>query len=92
MICSGSFHPDIVMRQEHLLKANKKAYYMELQNYHNKYAVFLTVLFKPYFQNILLFALHFTSRGSMIEKLQLWKENVESCKDSEEELVERILR
>ncbi|XP_009792926.1 uncharacterized protein [Nicotiana sylvestris] len=64
MICSGSFHPDIVMRQEHLLKANKKAYYMELQNYHN----------------------------NMIEKLQLWKENVESCKDSEEELVERILR
>ncbi|XP_070052021.1 uncharacterized protein [Nicotiana tomentosiformis] len=64
MICSGSFHPDNVMRQEHLFKANKKAYYMELQNYHN----------------------------NMIEKLQLWKENVESCKDSEEELVERILR
>ncbi|XP_027770097.1 uncharacterized protein LOC107011077 isoform X4 [Solanum pennellii] len=64
MICSGSFHPDNVMRQEQLFKANKKAYYMELQNYHD----------------------------NMIGKLQLWKESLESCKDSEEEMVERILR
>lgn len=28
----------------------------------------------------------------MIGKLQLWKESLESCKDSEEEMVERILR
>nr|XP_019068117.1 uncharacterized protein LOC101257819 isoform X6 [Solanum lycopersicum] len=64
MICSGSFHPDNVMRQEQHFKANKKAYYMELQNYHD----------------------------NMIGKLQLWKESLESCKDSEEEMVERILR
>ncbi|XP_060194918.1 uncharacterized protein LOC132624107 isoform X2 [Lycium barbarum] len=64
MICSGSFHPDNVMRQEQLFKANKKAYYMELQNYHD----------------------------NMIGKLQLWKESLESCKDSEEEMVERITR
>ncbi|XP_049346609.1 uncharacterized protein LOC125811145 isoform X6 [Solanum verrucosum] len=64
MICSGSFHPDNVMRQEQLFKSNKKAYYMELQNYHD----------------------------NMIGKLQLWKESLESCKDSEEEMVERILR
>lgn len=64
MICSGSFHPDNVMRQEQVFKANKKAYYMELQNYHD----------------------------NMIGKLQLWKESLESCKDSEEEMVERILR
>ncbi|KAK4367323.1 hypothetical protein RND71_011115 [Anisodus tanguticus] len=64
MICSGSFHPDNVMRKEQLFKANKKAYYMELQNYHD----------------------------NMIGKLQLWKESLESCKDSEEEMAERILR
>ncbi|KAK4712750.1 hypothetical protein R3W88_007263 [Solanum pinnatisectum] len=64
MVCSGSFHPDNVMRQEKLFKANKKAYYMELQIYHD----------------------------NLIGKLQLWKESLESCKDSEEEMVERILR
>ncbi|CAN4079039.1 unnamed protein product [Withania somnifera] len=64
MICSGSFHPDNVMRQEQLFKSNKKAYYMELQNYHD----------------------------NMIVKLQLWKESLESCKDSEEEMVEKIFR
>lgn len=64
MICSGCFHPDNVMRQEQLFKANKKAYYMELQNYHD----------------------------NMIGKLQLWKESLQSCNDSEEEMVERILR
>ncbi|XP_006338745.1 uncharacterized protein [Solanum tuberosum] len=64
MVCSGSFHPDNVMRQEQRFKSNKKAYYMELQNYHD----------------------------NMIGKLQLWKESLESCKDSEEEMVERILR
>lgn len=89
MICSGCFHPDNVMRQEQLFKANKKAYYMELQNYHDKYAVFLTVLFLTY---IFLFALHSTFRSSMIGKLQLWKESLQSCNDSEEEMVERILR
>lgn len=45
MICSGSFHPDNVMRQEQHFKANKKAYYMELQNYHDKYGVFSIVPF-----------------------------------------------
>lgn len=33
------------MRQEQVFKANKKAYYMELQNYHDKYSDFLSVSF-----------------------------------------------
>ncbi|KAK1361279.1 putative nuclear factor related to kappa-B-binding protein [Heracleum sosnowskyi] len=33
-LCSGDLHPDAVLKKERLLKANKKAYYSELQNYH----------------------------------------------------------
>lgn len=34
-LCSGNLHPDAVLKKERLLKSNKKAYYSELQNYHN---------------------------------------------------------
>ncbi|KAL8134496.1 hypothetical protein AgCh_009500 [Apium graveolens] len=34
-LCSGDLHPDAVLKKERLLKANKKAYYSELQNYHS---------------------------------------------------------
>ncbi|XP_059669913.1 uncharacterized protein LOC132315599 isoform X2 [Cornus florida] len=34
-LCSGNLHPDAVLHQEQCLKANKKAYYLELQKYHN---------------------------------------------------------
>lgn len=33
-LCSGYLHPDIVLNKERLLKASKKTYYSELQNYH----------------------------------------------------------
>ncbi|KAL1820157.1 uncharacterized protein LOC108219114 isoform X1 [Daucus carota subsp. sativus] len=33
-LCSGDLHPDAVLKKEHLVKANKKVYYSELQNYH----------------------------------------------------------
>lgn len=36
-LCSGDLHPDTVLKKERLLKANKKAYYSELQNYHCEY-------------------------------------------------------
>ncbi|KAF8408520.1 hypothetical protein HHK36_007676 [Tetracentron sinense] len=34
-LCSGNLHPDAVLRQEHIFKASKIAYYFELQKYHN---------------------------------------------------------
>ncbi|OVA17351.1 Nuclear factor related to kappa-B-binding protein [Macleaya cordata] len=34
-LCSGNFHPDAVLSQDLSFKANKKAYYEELQTYHN---------------------------------------------------------
>ncbi|KAK6912909.1 hypothetical protein RJ641_022510 [Dillenia turbinata] len=34
-LCSGDLHPDAVIQHEKLFKSNKKAYYSELQNYHN---------------------------------------------------------
>lgn len=34
-VCSGNFHPDKVIYREHCFKAKKKAYYLELQRYHN---------------------------------------------------------
>lgn len=37
-LCSGDLHPDAVLKKEHLVKANKKVYYSELQNYHYEYA------------------------------------------------------
>lgn len=35
-VCSGDYHPDAVIRQEQCNKANKVAYYSELQEYHTK--------------------------------------------------------
>ncbi|KAJ0692709.1 putative nuclear factor related to kappa-B-binding protein [Helianthus annuus] len=35
-ICSGDYHPDAILRQEQRNKANKVAYYSELQEYHTK--------------------------------------------------------
>ncbi|PWA98201.1 hypothetical protein CTI12_AA000160 [Artemisia annua] len=35
-VCSGDCHPDAVLRQEQCNKANKIAYYKELQEYHSK--------------------------------------------------------
>ncbi|GAB4848621.1 hypothetical protein Ancab_003327 [Ancistrocladus abbreviatus] len=34
-LCSGDLHPDAVLRHERSFRANKKAYYSELQKYHN---------------------------------------------------------
>eukprot|EP00262_Sarcandra_glabra_P002006 TRINITY_DN1222_c0_g1_i4.p1 TRINITY_DN1222_c0_g1~~TRINITY_DN1222_c0_g1_i4.p1 ORF type:complete len:831 (+),score=200.70 TRINITY_DN1222_c0_g1_i4:281-2773(+) len=34
-LCSGDLHPDVVHRRDQYFKANKKAYYNELQKYHN---------------------------------------------------------
>ncbi|XP_043706300.1 uncharacterized protein LOC122655966 isoform X2 [Telopea speciosissima] len=34
-ICSGNLHPDAVLHQEHCFKANKRAYHLELQKYHD---------------------------------------------------------
>lgn len=34
-LCSGDLHPDAVLSKEQCLKTNKKAYYLELQKYHN---------------------------------------------------------
>ncbi|XP_076895930.1 uncharacterized protein LOC143548722 [Bidens hawaiensis] len=35
-ICSGDYHPDVILRQEQHNKANKVAYYSELHEYHTK--------------------------------------------------------
>ncbi|GAB2229833.1 hypothetical protein Drorol1_Dr00014089 [Drosera rotundifolia] len=34
-LCSGDLHPDAVLHQEQSIRANKKAYYSELQMYHD---------------------------------------------------------
>ncbi|GAB2278338.1 hypothetical protein Dimus_013021 [Dionaea muscipula] len=34
-LCSGDLHPDAVLQQEQSVRVNKKAYYSELQNYHD---------------------------------------------------------
>ncbi|KAL9248909.1 Nuclear factor related to kappa-B-binding protein-like protein [Drosera capensis] len=34
-LCSGDLHPDAVLHQEQSIRANKKAYYYELQKYHD---------------------------------------------------------
>ncbi|KAI3457768.1 hypothetical protein Pfo_014431 [Paulownia fortunei] len=34
-LCFGEFHPDNVLHEEQSLKASKKAYYSDLQKYHN---------------------------------------------------------
>ncbi|RAL47998.1 hypothetical protein DM860_016199 [Cuscuta australis] len=33
-LCSGNLHPDGIIRHHQSIKSHKKAYYMELQNYH----------------------------------------------------------
>ncbi|KAK8664112.1 hypothetical protein V6N13_083914 [Hibiscus sabdariffa] len=35
LVCSGHLHPDAVIQEEQRLKTEKKAYYSELQDYHN---------------------------------------------------------
>ncbi|KAJ9189784.1 hypothetical protein P3X46_001038 [Hevea brasiliensis] len=34
-LCSGNLHPDAVIHQQLCIKSNKKAYYSEIQKYHN---------------------------------------------------------
>ncbi|XP_043724837.1 uncharacterized protein LOC122671595 [Telopea speciosissima] len=34
-LCSGNLHPDAVLHQEYCFNANKRAYYLELQKYHD---------------------------------------------------------
>ncbi|KAJ0053423.1 hypothetical protein Pint_02510 [Pistacia integerrima] len=63
-LCSGNLHPDAVLHQERCLKADKKAYYSELQKYHD----------------------------DIIEYLQKLKDNWESCKDPEEEILPKFGR
>ncbi|XP_044466407.1 uncharacterized protein LOC123196438 isoform X2 [Mangifera indica] len=43
-LCSGNLHPDAVVHQEQCLKADKKAYYSELQKYHNDIIEYLQKL------------------------------------------------
>ncbi|KDP41864.1 hypothetical protein JCGZ_26882 [Jatropha curcas] len=43
-LCSGNLHPDAVVRQEECIKADKKAYYSEIQNYHNDMIKYLQKL------------------------------------------------
>lgn len=38
-LCFGDLHPDNVLHEEHSLKAVKKAYYSDLEKYHNEYVV-----------------------------------------------------
>ncbi|XVF13823.1 hypothetical protein REPUB_Repub09cG0001500 [Reevesia pubescens] len=63
-LCSGHLHPDAVIQEEQHLKAEKKAYYSELQDYHN----------------------------DIIDSLQKLKEKWESCKDPEQEIVQKLWR
>ncbi|TYJ08407.1 hypothetical protein E1A91_A11G072700v1 [Gossypium mustelinum] len=63
-LCSGHLHPDKVIKEERRLKAEKKAYYSELQDYHN----------------------------DTIDYLQKLKEKWESCKDPEQEIVQKLWR
>ncbi|KAK8711021.1 hypothetical protein V6N13_146326 [Hibiscus sabdariffa] len=43
-LCSGHLHPDTVIQEEQHLKAEKKAYYSELQDYHNDIIEYLQKL------------------------------------------------
>ncbi|KAL4363105.1 hypothetical protein GQ457_04G033730 [Hibiscus cannabinus] len=43
-LCSGHLHPDTVIQEEQRLKAEKKAYYSELQEYHNDMIEYLQKL------------------------------------------------
>ncbi|XWS43940.1 hypothetical protein CRYUN_Cryun15aG0001500 [Craigia yunnanensis] len=43
-LCSGHLHPDAVIQEEQHLKAEKKAYYSELQAYHNDIIEYLQKL------------------------------------------------
>ncbi|XP_011024756.1 PREDICTED: uncharacterized protein LOC105125823 isoform X1 [Populus euphratica] len=43
-LCSGNHHPDAVLCQEQHLKADKKAYYSKLQDYHNDMITYLQKL------------------------------------------------
>ncbi|XP_039005315.1 uncharacterized protein LOC120132673 [Hibiscus syriacus] len=63
-LCSGHLHPDSVIQEEWSLKAEKKAFYSESQDYHN----------------------------DIIEYLKKLKENWESCKYPEQEIVQNLWR
>ncbi|XP_022739582.1 uncharacterized protein LOC111291810 isoform X2 [Durio zibethinus] len=63
-LCLGHLHPDAVIQEEQRSKAEKKAYYLELQDYHN----------------------------DIIDYLQKLKEKWESCKNLEEEIVQKLWR
>ncbi|CAB4305899.1 unnamed protein product [Prunus armeniaca] len=43
-LCSGDFHPDAILRREQCLNTDKKAYYKELQKYHNDMIAYLLKL------------------------------------------------
>ncbi|KAK8566069.1 hypothetical protein V6N12_059609 [Hibiscus sabdariffa] len=43
-LCSGHLHPDTVIQEEQRLKAEKKVYYSELQEYHNDMIEYLQKL------------------------------------------------
>ncbi|XP_039069579.1 uncharacterized protein LOC120216125 isoform X2 [Hibiscus syriacus] len=43
-LCSGHLHPDTVIQEEQRLKAEKKSYYSELQEYHNDMIEYLQKL------------------------------------------------
>ncbi|XWS32578.1 hypothetical protein CRYUN_Cryun22dG0001500 [Craigia yunnanensis] len=63
-LCLGHLHPDEVIQEQQHLKAEKKKYYSELQDYHN----------------------------DILEYLQKLKEKWESCKDPEQEIVQKLWR
>ncbi|XP_050380593.1 uncharacterized protein LOC126797884 isoform X2 [Argentina anserina] len=47
-LCSGHFHPDVILRREQCLMAEKKVYYKELQKYHNGLIAYLLNLKETY--------------------------------------------
>ncbi|KAL6136011.1 hypothetical protein ACLB2K_061313 [Fragaria x ananassa] len=47
-LCSGSFHPDVILHREHCLMTDKKVYYKELQKYHNDLIAYLLKLKERY--------------------------------------------
>ncbi|XP_022750426.1 uncharacterized protein LOC111299478 [Durio zibethinus] len=63
-LCSGDLFPDVAIQEEQCLKAKKKAYYSDLQDYHN----------------------------DIVDYLQKLKEKWESCKDPEQEIVQKLWR
>lgn len=46
-LCFGKLHPDNIIHEEQSRKTSKKAYYSDLQKYHDKYVVFISFLSCP---------------------------------------------